>query len=129
MKMNRLVFLIKESGFTQETFANKVGLTRTGLVRAIEKETIKLRDLKKIAEVLNITIENLFQSIYSDTSYLNQSGTQVIQEGNSNSNKINSDNEKESKCKIELKHMKEKLKVLEQTIEDKNKIIKLLEGK
>jgi len=43
--------------------------------------------------------------------------------------KINSENNTDSKLKIENKFLKDKVKTLEQTIEDKNEIINLLKGK
>lgn len=134
--INYILDQVKKSGFTQAGFAEAVGLTRFGLVNGLKKETIKLKDLKKIAEVLNVSIENLFQSIHSDETYLNESGTQLFREGDEGFNKINADNNSDSKLKTEIKFLKDKVKSMEliiesknSTIEDKNEIINLLKGK
>lgn len=127
--LSNLKEFIKQKRFTITEIAPMIGFTVNGLHTSIKNDTLKVRDLQKIADILNINVEKMFQNINTDKPYLNESGTQVSQEGNSNSNKINSENNTDSKLKTENKFLKDKVKNLEEIIEGKNEIINLLKGK
>jgi len=124
--MNHLLTIIKQKGYTQESFAQEIGLTRTGLIGGIKNETLKYRDLKKISEVLKISIGNLFQRIDADNSYFENGRIDTFKK---DEKELEDYKAELSKCIVELKYSREKAKTLEQLIEDKNMIIELLKNK
>ena len=128
--VNQILEIIKRKGFTQESFAKKVDLTRFGLINGLKNETIKLKDLRKIADVLDINIKKLFDNINVEKAYMSDKAMQIIQEGGLNYNKVNSENNinTDSKFKLENKYLKDKIKSLEDQIENKNEIINLLKN-
>lgn len=56
---HRIKKLIKENGYTQEEFANKMGITRSGLLKAIGEHP-SAPTLDRIAETLGVEMWELF---------------------------------------------------------------------
>lgn len=60
MTYSDLSTLIKSKGYRIDYIAKEVGYTRAGLQKAIDKETIELRKLKKLCELLKVKPEVFF---------------------------------------------------------------------
>ena len=58
---NRIKNLIKEKGFTQEQFAQKMGVTRMSLVKTLSGNP-SYETLQRIAEALGVEMWELFAS-------------------------------------------------------------------
>ena len=58
---NRIKNLIKEKGFTQEQFAQKIGVTRMSLVKTLSGNP-SYETLQRIAEALGVEMWELFAS-------------------------------------------------------------------
>ena len=58
---NRIKNLIKENGFTQEQFAQKMGVTRMSLVKTLSGNP-SYETLQRIAEALGVEMWELFAS-------------------------------------------------------------------
>ena len=58
---HRIKELIKEKGYTQEEFANKMGITRSGLLKTIGEHP-SAPTLDRIAETLGVEMWELFAS-------------------------------------------------------------------
>lgn len=56
--MNRIKEIIKEKGFTQQAFANKLGITRGGLIQLLESPSYP--SLERIATALDVPLWQLF---------------------------------------------------------------------
>ena len=56
---HRIKELIKEKGYTQEEFANKMGITRSGLLKTIGEHP-SAPTLDRIAETLGVEMWELF---------------------------------------------------------------------
>jgi transcriptional regulator with XRE-family HTH domain len=129
MSVNNILLIAKSKGYTQEIFAEKVGLSRFGLKNGLQNETIKLKDLKKIAKILEISLADLFNDVIHSDTLINEKGIQIVQEGTKNyvasNNKINQD----PTLKKEIEFLKDKIKFLEQQVQDKEEIINLLKSK
>ena len=58
---NRIKNLIKENGFTQEQFAQKIGVTRMSLVKTLSGNP-SYETLQRISEALGVEMWELFAS-------------------------------------------------------------------
>ena len=65
----RIAEICKERGITQKDLADKIGISRVGLSKAINGNTT-IATLKKIAEALEINISDLFEVNNSDFTAL-----------------------------------------------------------
>src|SRR5579862_654419 len=52
---------LKQNGKTFKWLVGEVGISHDGLKAGLENETIKLKDFKKLLQVLNIPIQNVFE--------------------------------------------------------------------
>jgi transcriptional regulator with XRE-family HTH domain len=57
---NYLKDKIDQSKFTINSISSKIDMTAQGLSAALKNETLKIRDLEKIAEVLEVDIREFF---------------------------------------------------------------------
>lgn len=62
LNFNTIKLLIEEKNFTLNSFAPLLDMTGAGLGAALKKETLKVRDLEKIAEILKMDISDFFNS-------------------------------------------------------------------
>ena len=61
IKRKKLKALIKAQGYTQESFAEKVGLTRMGLIRILKIGMTRFLTLKRIAKALHLDLKDLLK--------------------------------------------------------------------
>lgn len=57
---NRLKRVLEDRGISMRRAATEIGMTGSGLSQAIENDSIKARDIQKIAEFLRVPVETLF---------------------------------------------------------------------
>lgn len=95
--------------------ADLIGLTDSGFHLALKKDTLKVRDMQKIAEILNVDISEFFNEDADTASGFNYQKGQgnVNQQGIKN--KMGAD--KSELLKQENAHLKEKIELQAQLIE------------
>ena len=69
---HRIKELIKEKGYTQQEFADKLRISRVGLIQLLDKPSFPT--LEKIAEALDVPMWQLFAS----TDEVRPKGTSII---------------------------------------------------
>ncbi len=106
MKKNKIKQEIKNKKFTIEEAAEKIGMTRTGLGQALSNESLKVRDLEKLCELLGVSPAAFFDS--------GKIGVQVVQNGARDNH-------------VSIGECQEKVKGLEALLAEKDKRISLLE--
>jgi len=57
---SKLKDMVKKRGITLNRFSEKIGITRQGLVPAIENETVSARVLMKMSEALGVPVSSFF---------------------------------------------------------------------
>jgi len=111
MKYSDIKEIAESKNIQLKFICYKVGYTRAGLKPAIDNETIELRKLKLLCEVLGITIEQ-FLIIGSSGININ---TGHIQAGNGN--------------KMNIENKDKEIYMLREQIADKTEIIRMLREK
>ena len=111
MKYSDVKEVAESKNIQLKFICDKVGYTRAGLKPAIDNETIELRKLKLLCEVLGITIEQ-FLIIGSSGININ---TGHIQAGNGN--------------KMNIENKDKEIYMLREQIADKTEIIRMLREK
>jgi transcriptional regulator with XRE-family HTH domain len=123
MYINRLRELLKINKFTVKEIASLIPMTETGLHQTLKKNTLKVRDLEKIAEILGVSPAVFFDNDHETiniTSRNTQKGTGNYKQQGSR---------KENNCGVKVELLKERVKGLEKEIELKDEIILLLKKK
>ncbi len=135
MNTNLLQIIWKNKGYTKKYLCEEIGMTTNGFDHALKNMTLKVRDLEKIAEVLEVPVTLFFDSKavqnflqQGDNSTSNMAGALTQNGVFGNENRIGTDNESEL--------LQEKNNSLEKEIEGlkaqlnlKNEIIGMLKGK
>ena len=113
--INKIKEASKKKRIPINEIAQLIGISGNGLHLALKNDTLKVRDLQKIAEVLGIDIREFFEKEANTVrSYSYQRGTgNVNQQGIKN--KIGAD--KTELLKQENAHLKEKIELQAQLIE------------
>ena len=100
---------IVEKGYTVLGVAEKIGYTRTGLSNALRIGTLKEKKFREICEIIGTRFDSYLlsdiQRLGLEASYQDQT----------------------SQLKSELSQCRSRVKELEGTVKDKNRIIELLE--
>jgi hypothetical protein len=121
-----LKFIIDENlrarSRTFKWLVGEVGISHDGLKAGLENETIKWKDFKKVLSVLDLPIQLFFEGDKTVQKIKGNNNTQAI-------NSIWSEPEVLLKRENEVERLKEKVRLLESQIEDKNKIIELISRK
>lgn len=112
MKYNDLKDIAKNKNILIKDLAKEIGITRQGLQKVMDNETIELKLVKKICEVLNISPAKFFDS-GAFGLILNNGVNQVVGNGN----------------KMIIENKDREIEMLKQQIADKEEIIKLLKEK
>lgn len=111
MNYNELKDITKIKNILVKDLAMEMGVTRQGLQKMIDNETIELRLIKKMCELLNISPAKFFE--------LGQYGLNIsnshVQAGNGN--------------KIIIENKDREIEMLKQRINDKDEIIQMLREK
>lgn len=118
--------------------ANHIQMTRAGLDNSIKNEALKVRDLEKIAEYLEIPIEKFFKNDSDENIFLQRDGAQIV--GNRNTvatgrsqAKAQKDQNNPMKELVTTRHEVEmlrlKLEAAERELKLKDEIIEMLKGK
>lgn len=128
--ISKLKQVIKSKKYSVNEIADMISISGNGLHLALKNNTLKVRDLVKIAEILDVEIGVLFE----DTRFFEdldgslhsikntQKGTgNYIQQGNRKTL-----NEDAGKYKTENEVLKEKVKGLDERLKLKDEIIELL---
>lgn len=130
MNFIKLKSTIEKNKFSINAISEKIGMTAQGLSASIKNETLKVRDLEKIAEVLKIDVREFFDENNANSSEKNFNHNQVMFGNGTQTNNSNNDQRMSiTECEKEVAHLRERLRDLEQTIVDKNDIISLLKNK
>jgi transcriptional regulator with XRE-family HTH domain len=115
--------IIKSKKYSVNEIAELISISGNGLHLALKNNTLKVRDLEKIAEILGVSPAVFFDNDHETiniTSRNTQKGTgNYIQQGS----------RKENNCGVKVELLKERVKGLEKEIELKDEIIELLKGK
>jgi len=111
--------LLKSESFNIMEFCKRIGLTHAGYQYSIEKESLKVKTLIKISEVLNVHPGIFFE----DTKY-NQVNENLILYGKRSAKQASA--ERFNHLNLELEKMSIENEYLKKQIEDKNEIINLL---
>ena len=112
---NKLKGYLKSFQITFKAFAENIGMSEAGLYRAIKNNSLKLRDLEKIAEYLGVSIGELLEE--GPAEYKNDIRTQKANESEENYRKKN-----------ELEILRLKLESCKKEIALKDEIIALLKS-
>ncbi len=108
MNYNKLKLKIEKNNFTINSISGKIEMTAQGLSAAMKNDTLKIKDLEKIAGILKIDVREFFGE---------KSDSKVSIENNSNGG----DNH------INIGSYQEKIKHLEEMLAEKEKRLILLE--
>ncbi|MFD1255746.1 helix-turn-helix domain-containing protein [Mucilaginibacter terrae] len=103
----------KALGITLSDLAKNIEMTEAGFYKMLSTDSIKVKTLKKIAEVLKQPIPFFLEEHLSGSNYQNISAPAQLAEPN-----VGYYNEKEN--------LKEQISILKNQLKDKEKIIQLL---
>ncbi len=117
MNYNKIYFLIKERGLSQERLAGAIGMTRNGFNKALKSENFKIEILERIAQELGVNVGYFFDEELESAG----SGHQQKATGS----KINQNMSIE--CENKVKVLQAELDGLKRELSAKDKIIELLE--
>jgi transcriptional regulator with XRE-family HTH domain len=112
--------IVRECGKSLYELANDIEITEAGLHKMLTTGSMKIKTLKKIAEALNRPITAFFNG---DTTIQSIKGSYNTQQSASTWN------DQQAEYKYETKALKDKIVLLERTINDKEEIIKHLKEK
>lgn len=68
MNYNELKILAERKKFTIKELADSIGMTSTGLKRSIEGETMSIKTLRDLCDILQITVAQFFGEGNAETS-------------------------------------------------------------
>jgi len=137
MNISKIKLVREAKGYTKKYLCDEIGMTTNGYDHAIKHMTLKVRDLEKIADVLEVPVTLFFDvpnsavqnflnqgdnSSSNIASILNQSGIF------GNENKVNSESENELLIE-KNKSLKKEIEGLKIQLELKNEIIGILKAK
>jgi len=111
MNYNELKEITKLKNILVKDLAKEMGITRQGLQKVLDNETIELRKLKKLCEILRISPAQFFDT----GTYGVNITTGHVQAGNGN--------------KIVLDSKEREIDLLKQRLNDKEEMIKMLREK
>jgi len=120
--------LLKEKKLTKGWLADKVKMKPDGFRLALKKHSIKFDELSRMSEALEVSPSIFFSNQLKqyDDKYLNNSVLETDEKGSytetSTKSEINT-------IKYQNKRLKEEVLLLKEQVQDKAKIIKLLEEK
>ncbi len=114
MKTNKLIDLLKLRKITQQELGDKIGMSKTALNQALQRQDFKTSTLEKIASVLGVPVSYFFDE-GNGNNIIVKNGNDNLQVGYNNYQHNNHDLK-------EIEFLKDKIKQLE-------KIIELLEEK
>jgi len=124
---------LKSIKITQKELSKSLGFSEAGFIKTLKNDSLKVRDLEKIAKYLNIPITEFFTKSYSDEYFfLNKSGSQSI--GNKGASNIMNESKGEyltqknkgGNTQNEIEMLQIKLKALQNELKLKDEIINLL---
>lgn len=136
MYINRIKYLIKIKKRSINEVARLIGMSSTGFHAALNRDTLKVRDLYKIASILQVSIKYFFYEEQESKQNLlsGESQIQYLVDSNSLSTKENVMPEYQTQHEIEIKLIQQKIKTLEtesklkdDALAMKDTIIKLLQ--
>jgi transcriptional regulator with XRE-family HTH domain len=106
----------KHQRMTLSELAIGIDMTEAGFYKMLSTESIKVKTLRKISEVLKLPIQLFFEEFASpkNTRGTHSTGTEDLQLS-------------EAKYMTEREGLKKQIELLESQISDKNKIIELME--
>lgn len=122
MDFKELKKLIKFKNFTIGEIAIVLGMTREGLTRSLDNGSLKVVDLEKIAEKLQVDVRELFENENrKDKNIINATGLNqmIIGDNGKLVNKVDTKNKLE-----DVEKLRQQVAVLEGTIEVLKDIIK-----
>ena len=125
----------EEKRYTKKMVCEKLGMTTNGYDRAIKNSTLKVRDLEKLAEILDVPVGIFFQES-TKQNFFNEGDNSPISIGGSISQKGKFGNKKGVDTNNDKLMLQERNKFLEEKIEGllarldlKDEIIELLKAK
>jgi transcriptional regulator with XRE-family HTH domain len=103
----------KALGITLSDLAKHIEMTEAGFYKMLSTDSIKVKTLKKLSDVLKQPIQFFFEDHFSGSGYqVNQSPAQLA--------------EPPSEYYNEKENLKEQISILKSQLKDKEKIIQLL---
>lgn len=114
---------IRVKSTTQKELAEKIGMTEAGFNRALKNDTLRFKDLRKIAEVLGVNVWELDDD-YPGPSIINT--TSIKGNSNFNNGNVNGDCNSCEQLKIEIKNLQKQIENCKDLIKAKDEIIQLL---
>lgn len=111
LNIRDIEFKRKSLQISQDDFSEKIGITRFTYKKLLDNQDFRLQQLIKMSEILEIPFFELFEKKA-------ENGNFYVGDNSVNGNKINISTSNEMELlKQENKHLKEKVKLLENMIE------------
>lgn len=108
----------KRQKITLSDLSAAIGMTEAGFYKMLSTESIKVKTLKRLSEVLHQPMESFFRDNTADQTQIHTDANQMLMVA-----------EPESEYLTEKESLKKQVALLESQIADKNKIIELMSKK
>ncbi|MHA4893902.1 hypothetical protein ACXZ1K_04050 [Pedobacter sp. PWIIR3] len=120
--------LLKEKKLTKRWLAAKVKMQPDGFRLALKNHSIKFDELSRMSEALEVSPSTFFSATLKE--YENKNLNNSVLETDENRLYLESSSKNEVRSiKTQNKKLKEEVLILKEQLQDKSKIIKLLEDK
>jgi len=126
MVYSNLKKILKQKKMTQKELSELIEMSENGFNRSIINDTLRFKDLRKIADVLGVKVYELDDN-YSGQSITNN--TSINGNSNFNNGNINSDCNSCDQLKTEIKNLQKQIESCKDLLMAKNEIIQLLKLK
>lgn len=120
MNYNKIKELAEQKNISVKYILAEIDMTAPGYYSAIKNDTLKIRDLEKIAKILGVPVSYFFEE--NESKPLVQNGKNILNGGNHGTINI-------SEAVHEIELLKNKVASLEELLKSKNEIIELYKSK
>ncbi len=121
MNVSKLNALIDGKKITKASIVKKTGISRPALDSILDGNDFKVSNLEKIARTLGVLVGYFFDD---DTTEVRQAGRDYVERG-----KIEHKGPEYNGCSSVEADLRDQIAQLKSQLEDKERIIRLLEGK
>jgi transcriptional regulator with XRE-family HTH domain len=121
MNVSKLNALIDGKKITKASIVKKTGISRPALDSILDGNDFKVSNLEKIARALGVLVGYFFDE---DTTEVRQAGRDYVERG-----KIEHKGPEYNGCSSVEADLRDQIAQLKSQLEDKERIIRLLEGK
>lgn len=138
MNYNKIEELRKSKGIAKKFLLEQLDMSRPGFDTALKNKTLKVRDLERIAEILNVPVISFFSeeqgsghtviSKQHGTGNINSIGGGFVNHVNTENDKSHQENKQLGKEKTRNIILEQENKSLKEQLKLKDEIIALLKG-